>query len=184
MQLIDAIFGIAGIASVVPGVGLLAMPKRMPNKSTRLRQWLFEEDLLALLNRYHRIEPPLYRHHRIFGAVVIAGAVILLGFLSKQNDHFMASAWSHLLGIRMAMMAAWALAILALIVGIYVFIRPSALKPFEAFANYWIEPFSTATIAVVTKPKGITSLTMLMPKRIGILLVVAGIGCLWRAVGA
>lgn len=82
---------ISGTFGVVAGAGLLLMPERMLREQNPLRQWLLERDLAALLNRYQRIEPPLYHHHRIFGAAVIVGALTLLALMGKLHSHVFAT---------------------------------------------------------------------------------------------
>ena len=152
------------------------MPERIPRAPGHLRQWLLEHDLAAPLNRYQRIERPLYRHHRIFGTAVIAGACILLASLGKLHIHLFATgASTPLPGVRLAMLAGWVLAIMTLVIGITIAIRPSALKRFEAVSNRWIEPFSAPA------DNGINRLIRRFPKRIGMLLLAAGIACLWTA---
>jgi len=145
------------------------------------RQWLLEHELADLLNRYHKIEKFLYRHHRVIGTAVIAGALTLLTLIVKLHDAFASSTWSHILGIQLAILFSWALAILALIIGIFLLIRPSALKGIEVQANRWIGP-SPAT-SLIEKPavKGINALILRFPKHTGILLLLAGIGCLRTA---
>ena len=179
MQSLNIILVISGTFGVVAGAGLLLMPERMLREHNPLRQWLLERDLAALLNRYQRLEPSFYRHHHILGAAVIIGALALLALLGKLHSHvFAASAWSSILGVRLAMLSGWTLAILALIIGLYLVIRPSALKGIEAIANRWIEPFPANTRVGMPADKGINRLILRAPRRTGMLLLLAGIACL------
>jgi len=182
MQWLNIILAISGAFGVAAGAGLLLMPLRIPEGQSQLRQWLLVRDLVALLNRYRRIEPFLYRRHHIFGVAVIAGASILLAFLGKLHMHLFATGASvPLPGIRLAMLAAWVLAILTLAIGIIIVIRPSALKGIEALSNRWIEPFPASARMLVPADKGISRLILRFPKRIGMLLLLAGTTCLWAA---
>ena len=161
---------------------MLLVPERILREQNPLRQWLLERDLVALLNRYRRIERPLYRHHNIFGTAVIAGAFILLAFLGKLHMHLFAiSASTPPMGVRLAMLAGWALAIMTLSIGVTLVIRPSALKGIEAMANRWIEPFSIPVRRSVPADNGVSRLILRFPKPTGMLLLVAGIVCLWVA---
>ncbi|MEO7601115.1 MAG: hypothetical protein ABIT92_02915, partial [Gammaproteobacteria bacterium] len=136
---------ITGVFSIAAGAMLLFMPRQMLLKRTLLRQWLFEIDFSAILNRNQAIERPLYRHHRAFGAAVVAGALAGLMPLLWLYDHPLATeALTRTLGFwgaRAVILSGWALAIFALAVGLFLLIRPSALKGFESAANRWTEPF-------------------------------------------
>ena len=179
MQWLNIILFISGVSGVAAGTGLLLMQERMPWVQNHLRQWLLERDLAALLNRYRRIERPLYRHHHIFGAAVIAGAFVLLAFLGKLHIHLFATgASTPIPGVRLAMLAGWVLAILTLVIGITIVIRPSTLKEFEAVANRWIEPFPVTSRMTVPAYNDINRLILRFPKQAGMLLLLAGVVCL------
>jgi len=175
MQWLNVILTISGMFEVAAGAGLLLMPKRMPRAQGGLQQWLLEHNLATKLNRYQSIERPLYRHHRIFGTAVIAGAFILLALLGRLYTYLFASGTLiHLPGVWLAMLAGFALAIMILVIGITIVIRPSALKRLEAISNRWIEPFPASA------DYGI-NLIWRFPKQTGMLLLMAGIACLWAA---
>ncbi|MDZ7748263.1 MAG: hypothetical protein U5K43_05035 [Halofilum sp. (in: g-proteobacteria)] len=88
-----------------------------------------------------------YRHHRLYGAFVVVLAVLLLGFLTFGTAP---EAWQRAFGPQYREVAAilvdtarvvlWALGLFVLAVGVVVFVRPSALKRFEAWANRWVTP--------------------------------------------
>jgi hypothetical protein len=178
--LID-ILVVSGTTGLVAGAGLLLMPERAFGEQSLWRQWLLEHDLAALLNSYQKIERTLYRHHRLVGTALTAGTLTLLYLLGKlQGFLFATSAWSQIQGVRLAMLFAWALAILALIVGIFFLIRPSALKGVENLSNRWIGP-PPSTFQQAEPAKGINHLILRFPRYTGILLLLAGITCLGAA---
>ena len=86
-----------------------------------------------------------YRHHRIYGAFVVALAVLLLGVLTFGSAP---AAWHRAFGpeyrevaaiiVDTARVVLWVLGIFALAIGVVVFVRPSALKGVEARANRWV----------------------------------------------
>lgn len=88
-----------------------------------------------------------YRHHRVYGATVIALAIFLLYVLVFG---YSAPAWVGprggayhevaLILAEVARIVLWLVAVLALIVGTVVFVRPSALKGVEGVANRWLTP--------------------------------------------
>lgn len=100
-----------------------------------------------VLDAPRNIDHIFYRYHRAYGAVVIALAIFLLYFLSFVE---VGTGWSNVLGIQdeevLAMLGTWArfilwiFAIFALMIGTIVFVRPSALKNLEQWANRWLTP--------------------------------------------
>ena len=172
---------VSGTTGMVAGAGLLLMPKRAFREQSRWRQWLLEHDLAALLNHYQRIEKPLYRHRRMVGAALTVGALTLMTLLGKLQGYlFATTAWNQILGVRLAMLFSWALAILTLIIGIFFLIRPSTLKGVEALSNRWIGP-PPSTFQESEPAKGISRLILRFPRHTGILLLLAGIICLGAA---
>jgi len=180
-QLYDFLF-ISGIFGIVFGALLLVTPYRVFKVRSPLRQWLFESDLISLLDRTSRIERPIYRYHRPIGAAVTAGSLILLFLLKNLQDYlFTSSNWTNFLGVRFAMIFSWSLAALSLVIGIFLFVRPSALKGFEKVANRWVEPLPKAGQGKEADTKGVSALILKYPRYTGVLLLSFGIGCLWAA---
>lgn len=96
------------------------------------------------LNRIWRIEHFVYRHHRLFGGAIVTGALVYLFLLTLQRAHLFGIVLEHsaagLRLIRLIELAAWFAAVFALVVGLFVLVRPSLLKGVETVANRWIEP--------------------------------------------
>jgi hypothetical protein len=180
-QTLAAICGIAGALALAAGAGLLMVAGRTLRERTWLRRWLLEIDLIALLDRRRSIERPLYRHHYAFGAVVIVGAVASLVTLWEFRDHPLVTgvlpgilgAW----GGSAVILTSWALAVFALGIGVFLLIRPSALKGFETAANRWIESSPADGNDVITR------LVLRAPRLTGLLLLAAGLGCLLAVAG-
>ena len=180
-QTLAAICGVAGALGVAAGA-LLIVPRRPLRERTALRRWFFEIDLIALLDRRRTIERSLYRHHRAFGAAVMAGAFASLATLWQLHDHSLVTdalpgflgAW----GAGAVIVASWASAVFAFCIGVFLLIRPSALKGFETPANRWIGPFASSPNAAVPAERGINRLILRAPRLTGLLLLAAGLGCL------
>jgi hypothetical protein len=187
MQTLGAICGIAGALGVAAGAGLLIVAGRTLRGRTWLWRWLLEIDLITLLDRRQSIERFLYRHHSAFGAAVIAGAVASLVALWELHDFPMVTgmlsgifgAW----GVGATILTSWALAVFALGIGVFLLIRPSALKGFETAANRWMEPFPSSTKATVPAETGINRLILRAPRFTGLLLMAAGVACLLAFAG-
>ena len=150
MQWASIFFAVAGVALAIAGVGLLQ-----------------DRKLWEVFERQQRVERFIYRHHRLFGGIIVAGAMVVLVFLVAGHGLAGTVAWRSSSAGQMALMAVWALAAFALIIGIFIGIRPSALKGFEAIANRWIQLFPAIPLT---------------SRQIGVLLLIAGIACLWMAV--
>jgi hypothetical protein len=180
-QTLAAICGIAGAFALAAGAGLLIVAGGTRRERAWLRRWLLEIDLIALLDRRRSIERPLYRHHRAFGAIVIAGAVASLATLWNFHDHpLLTSVLPGILGawgVRAVILASWALAAFALGIGVFLLIRPSALKGFETAANRWIESSPADGNDFITR------LVLRAPRLTGLLLLAAGLGCLLAVAG-
>ena len=94
-------------------------------------------NMLPGLNAYYRIERYYYRHHRLSGLLTVAGGLALL-YVSAIMAMNLAQPGSQNIEaiIRDAGTILFLLCgLLISIFGLTVFIRPSALKPIESWAN-------------------------------------------------
>jgi hypothetical protein len=178
-----AIFcGITGALGLAAGVALLILPERPPRERALLTRWFFELNLAALLDQRQSVERPLYRHHRLFGAAVIVGAVALFATLRELRDYpLVAGVLSAILGTELAetmILMIWPSALFALGIGVFLFIRPSSLKRFEAAANRWIEPFPSSSKTRAPAATGISGLILRAPRSAALLLLTASLVCL------
>lgn len=134
--------GAAGAFAV--GIWMLIKPASFLRANAYLSKWISTRQAARPLTVPHKSESFVYRHHRLFGGAIIIGALYVLYFLTFQYDQraILAAA-----GYR-APAAAWVAqtfaitlalgCVFGLIVAVYLFIRPSALKDFEVWANRWI----------------------------------------------
>lgn len=160
---------IVGAVLVIAGLCLSCLPfARAGRPDTRpaspLRRKL-GESLSKACSRPWRVERFIYRHHRQFGSAIIAGALTLLYLLYRGHLQLTdIPAWRISIGLRTADLVAWILAVAVLLIGFAMLIRPSLLKGIEAVSNRWIP---------LPRPAS---------RHIGILLVLAGSGCIAAAV--
>lgn len=154
----------SGVAAVVAGIGFLLATSRQPDKPDTLRGRPLNSRLQEVLERPRLVERFIYRHHRLFGSAIVAGALALLTVLGAGQARLFGAVWlGGSSGGRAAVLLVWALVVAVLVIGIVVLIRPSALKGVEALANRWIQLFP-ATVPTF--------------RQIGFLLLVVGIVCL------
>ena len=164
----------AGAFGIAAGCLLLLAPGAL-REGSRWRRWLLEVDLASLLDARRTIERPLYRHHRVFGAVVIAGALAWLVPFWMLRDRLPAVGDF----AAIAILAGCVLVTFALGIGFFLVVRPSALKGLEAAANRWIEPFPLA--GKPGEPSGyefVNRVVLRVPRLTGLLLLATGLGCL------
>lgn len=182
--------GLAGALGLMTGALLLAAPRRLLRDTRQLRYWLFEANIIGILNTRRVIEKPIFRHHQVSGTALIAAAALWMWLLYRLDAdyHFppLAQHWLAAPGGHTLVLAGWGLAFFVLVIGLFLLLRPSAMKAFEAAANRWIEPFPFALSATAPRDKGINRLILRAPRRSGMLLLVAGITCVIaaRMVGA
>lgn len=86
-----------------------------------------------------------YRHHRAYGAAVVLLALFLLSFIAfgSSGDVVAGLFPRRYQGLGVILMdfswlVMWVLGLCSLLVGVVVFIRPSALKRWEHRANRWL----------------------------------------------
>ncbi len=162
LTLLGVLLGLAGALGVLTGL-VLVLSSRSRHKAT---DWL-QTDFGAGLNTLYFIERPVYRHHRKAGATLIAAAALWMWLLWRLD---------RLNGL---VLVGWLLSLCAIVIGLFLIIRPSALKPFERGANRWIEPFARHTDGPVVSR--FAMLVLSRPRITGILLLIAGIACLYGA---
>lgn len=175
-------FAVAGAALVMVGIGLLLVAASQAATAQEQRG-LLKHNLREVLERPWRVERFVYRHHRAFGSAIAVGALMLLALLGTYKLPE-TNAWRVPLGVQLTLISVWVLLVFALVIGIYILVRPSALKGFESLANRWIEPFSTPakeSAAENDKPAGFLCCNF---HRAGMLSLLAGLCCLVAAAAA
>jgi len=163
----------AGLVLIVAGSGLIFVGSQSYRK------------LRKVLERQWRVERSIYRHHRLFGGIIAIGALTLLLMLGMHHGQEFASGAAHLSRgaylVELVRVALWVFAAFALLIGIVIAIRPSAIKGFEALANRWIEPLPTVALAPETQPQKPVGALSRTSTRVGLLLLLGGGACLWVA---
>jgi hypothetical protein len=172
-----------GLALLV-GALLLARPRALFALNAWLSRWVDTRRAFGMLDEPHHLERFFYRHHRILGALIVAGAgyvlwrwafyyqradlVALLGarWLSRGLDWLPGALETALVTLHGAI----------LMIGVLVFFRPSLLKGFERTANHWQPGLATTPLDTVVG--NLDGAFEGHPRVSGLLLVVSAFWCL------
>ncbi|GEM_PF-3137289 len=142
---------IIGVILLFIGVGFILFPDKIFKLAGRLNFWVNTESFFNRINKPRYKEVYFYRHHKIFGAIIFISTlvclytmVISIGIESTTNS---------LMNISKSEFEGWLFVnlyyiliftnILAVIFGIIMIIRPSALKTFEIWSNHWVDTDSS-----------------------------------------
>lgn len=138
---------LGGIAATLIGLILVFVPQHFPRISGVLDRWISTRRFDRLLERWITLDPWLYRHRRITGALILGGALFVLYYFGIQIDRAEAvAALAQRLAWPMALAGAMldAMVLIALLgalgavfVALCLLFRPSLLRQFEQSANRW-----------------------------------------------
>ena len=166
--------GLVGLLALVAGLTLLLAPRRALGSA--LGRMLVQADVTKLFDRRFVIERRFYRRHRVFGALVVVGALAGASLLWALNTRQAAAiALAKALGpsgMRVLALSSVVLILLVLVTGIVLFVRPSALKGTEARANQWFD------LGAPNSTDAVQRLVVRAPRVTGLLLLAAGAVCL------
>ncbi|MBX9811198.1 MAG: hypothetical protein K2Y16_06240 [Burkholderiales bacterium] len=129
--------------SFIYGVWMLLQPDQALRFNQRISAWVSTEGVSKVLDRPHSTERYIYRYHRIYGALLLAGGLFTLYVMSggrwgrDMTAVFSLSEWSWLVRDVATLLMVMA-GFLATALGIIMVIRPSLLRGVEARLNRWI----------------------------------------------
>lgn len=135
---------LAGAAlAVLLGILLLIDSARVLRWNASLSRWVSTRDAMRPLDAPHDIKRFVYRHHRILGVLVVAGAIYTLDVLTFGFQTgalariFRGLANQNLLGMLLDTLRLFLITanLLAVAAGITLAFRPSLLKGVEAWAD-------------------------------------------------
>ena len=139
---------VGSVAGLVAGVVLVLRPAWLLHVSRRANRLIAMPPITNLLDQVVKVDRWFYRHHQASGLSLLAGAVLLIYFFTARFDKVTLLAGlsgkfpipdvfveilldSVVLSIMLGAAA-------ALIIGLFLLIRPSMLRGFEQDANQWI----------------------------------------------
>ncbi|MGH8743164.1 MAG: hypothetical protein ACREUY_02700 [Burkholderiales bacterium] len=131
--------------SFLIGVLLLVQPQAIVRLNQYFNKWIGTEKLTSALDKPLRVEHALYRHHKLFGSLVLAGgAYVLYVLVFKISEKAVVSFFARGTNIQAvswlmdALIVALFLAgVCAVVIGVFLIARPSLLKNFEQWVNRW-----------------------------------------------
>lgn len=148
--LLSSLFWV-GVLLLPIALALILAPVRTMQYSQRLNRWISTRQFFDNLNRPRYQERLIYRHHRGFGALIVllSGAVIYMLFFYSGP----AETVGYFTRLARTEFGVWLLSncyyillilnVLAFMVGIVVYFRPSLLKSLERWSNRWVETDNT-----------------------------------------
>lgn len=181
----------AAMAALALAAGLLLLVA--PGWTLSLAQRLNREFSIAwfarLLDAPRASEPFVYRHHRAVGvALALASAYLLKQLFTVVTPGAAAALWGGMLppALAEAVMQAfhWVFVIggvAGLVLGVVIFVRPSALKPLERWSNRWLAT-DRAAAALDRRDDRPEGLAQRYPRQLGMVVLVATLYIILMAV--
>lgn len=145
-EFLSFLFFWGGVIAFVVGLLIVISPPLVTRIGQVLNRWISTEGVFRDLDSPRPTERLFYRHHRIFGVLLVAGgAYVLYVFGTAGLDASRLAGSLSIFGSRTA--AQWLLdsltalnrvfAVIAIALGVAVFFRPSVLKTLETSTNRW-----------------------------------------------
>ncbi len=134
------------LLGILAGVLLIYKPHLMERINRVANRWISTRRLDQFLDRSISIEHWFYQYHRLLGIMVVLGACYILGYFGLLFDK--AITLQRLAGHMPIRLLDWLLDALvlasltgagaALLVGLFLWLRPSLLRGIEEETNQWI----------------------------------------------
>lgn len=155
---------VGSIAGLFAGAALVLRPAWLLHASWCVNRWIATRQVASLLERVVKVDRWFYRHHHASGMSLLAGAIFLIYFFTASFDRirtliglsrvFAIPPVFTLVLLDTAVLSILLGAAFALIVSLFLLIRPSMLRGFEQGANQWIslrralKPFEISRVGV------------------------------------
>ena len=143
------LFLMAGsIAGLFAGASLVLRPAWLLHASRRANRWIATRQITSVLEQVVKVDRWFYRHHQASGVLLLTGAIFLIYFFTARLDKLrILIGLSRVFAIPpvlaevlldSAVLSILLGAAFALIISLFLLIRPSMLRGFEQGANQWI----------------------------------------------
>ena len=144
---------------IVLSLLLIFKPQSLERLNHMSNRWITSRHLSELLDRGISIEHWFYRHHKAFGAAVLLGSLyvfIYFGFLFDKAYALQNLNWKiprRMIDALLDSLVLFSLtgAVVAFIVGLFLWLRPSLLRDIETDANKWVS--SRQAIKIMDVPR-------------------------------
>lgn len=172
----------AGVAAFILGLLIVIAPAAVMRVSQVLNRWVSTDQVFRDLDSPRASERLFYRHHRVFGVLlVLGGAYILYEFVGLESS---------VLGRNVILfgshtVAQWLLdsmivlnrvfAAVAIALGIAVFFRPSVLKTLEDSTNRWFAVDDSLKVLLDTELGAPEQLFARWPRLFGVLIMLGSL---------
>lgn len=170
------------VLAVIVGASLLLAPSWLAGINRRVAVWVDLSGLAGELDRPRWLERHIYRHHRLVGALLMAGSVYLVyEFLLRPTRQTLAVLVSgDVLGLLDGSIALFVIVgVLGTFLGLVMMTMPSMLRELEVASNRWI---STADLAKRLNRANFTVDRIAFSARTisGIILIIGGVYVAFR----
>lgn len=137
---------IVGMLLIALGLWILCLPEHFLRVGKSMSRWIATDHYFETLDRPRYQERFIYKHHFISGGLILAGALYTLVMLIIKVDFDAIPAampvvinrfWSEWFYMAFYYLLVGA-NLLAVLVGLVIIIRPSALKRIEEGLNRWV----------------------------------------------
>lgn len=166
---------------------LIVKPKIVERLNRVANFWISARHLSRFLDQSISVEYWFYRHHRMFGAVVMMGSFyvfVYFGILFDKAYALQHLSWKISPRLLDGLLDALVLssltgAVVAFMVGLFLWLRPSLLRGIETEANQWVS--SRKALKIIEIPRDqVENFVAHHAQRIGWLLLLGSI-CLFFA---
>lgn len=138
---------IIGVLLIPVGLGFMLIPEKIFKIANKMNHWIATDGFFNKINAPVYKERFFYRHHQVFGILVLLASIICLYMLTFYIG--VENITVNLLKLAGSEFEKWlfvilyylliAAIILAFLFSLIMVIRPSLLKSFEAWGNRWID---------------------------------------------
>ena len=183
--ILDSLF-ILGFLLIPVGIGFLLTPVKMFELANKMNRWIATDSFFNKINLPIYKERFFYRHNKVFGMVIILSSIACLYVLAINSGveyiveiliQFAETAFEEWLFVILYYLLIAGI-ILALIFGVIMFIRPSALKSFEKWSNQWID--TDEPLEVMNKTQDVPDKILPgKPRIFGLLVLIAAMYIIW-----
>lgn len=139
---------LGSIVGLLTGAVLIMRPDWMLRLSKYTNRWVSTRQLNRKLERTVKLDRWFYRHHQASGSLTLAGALWIIGFFTIAFDKPRSLAVLSKNAVIPPALMQWLLdalvvasltgAVFAVIISLFLLLRPSLLRGFEQGANQWL----------------------------------------------
>ncbi len=142
----EVIFWI-GILVVIIGLLFILIPQQLDRFASRTNTWISTNKFFDNLDRSRDQDEFFYGHNKIVGALIVLCSIYILNLIlvspgyelmARTLELMAESEFTNWLYPQLLILLVIA-TFIALFVGVIIFIRPSALRAFDAWVNRWVD---------------------------------------------